>query len=160
MVVRVCLYVCVCVFVCVFVCMCVCVCICVCLSGAKWAGRPDREKVPTGVLTLTTGRRHWSVGEAWPLIGQDTSGQRELSSDWSGHRWSEVCLLLIGQDTSGQGEPGSRWSGHRWSEGSQHLIGQDISGHWVRSAGLAYWPGGLVEKYTSCSFILSCPASF
>ena len=80
-------------------------------------GRP--EKVPTGVLTLTTGRRHWSVGEAWPPIGQDTSGQRE---------------------------PGSRWPGHRWSEGSQHLIGQDISGHWVRSAGLAYWPGGLVEK--------------
>ena len=110
MVVRVCLYVCVCVFVCVFVCMCVCVCICVCLSGAKWAGRPDREKVPTGVLTLTTGRRHWSVGEAWPLIGQDTSGQGAA-------RLSLVRTSLV------RGFPASYWSGHQWSLGEVSWVG-------------------------------------
>ena len=75
--------------------------------GCADRAAPSQEKVPAGVLTLTTGqRRHWSVGQARLLIGQDTSGQRRLGSDWSGHWWSEGC---------------------------GHLIGQDISGHWVRS---------------------------
>ena len=49
----------------------------VCVCGAQWVGRPDGEKVPAGVLTLTTGQRHWSVAQARPLIGQDTTGQRQ-----------------------------------------------------------------------------------
>ena len=96
-----------------FIILCVCV-----WAPVQRVGRSDPEKVPTGVLTLTTGHRHWSVAQLRPLIGQDTSGQREPGSDWSGHRWSEVCLLLIGQDTSGQG---------------------------VGSAGLAYWKDACVH---------------
>ena len=107
--------------------------VCVCVwAPVQRVGRSDPEKVPTGVLTLTTGHRHWSVAQHRPLIGQDTSGQREPGSDWSGHRWSEVCFLLIGQDTSGQG---------------------------VGSAGLAYWKDACVHTVRFHNWWIYCKIS-
>ena len=91
-------------------CVCVCVGPSVCVCGAQWVGRPDGEKVPAGVLTLTTGQRHWSVAQAQPLIGQDTTGQRQRGL-------SLVRTLLV------RGFLASHWWGHQWSLGEVSWVG-------------------------------------